>query len=265
MPSMQASVMRSLASRRFLARRVLSRASVSASTSRASRSSNGNVSVSGDLSCSSQVDAKTRRRRAWSFSRVGSLSMVVFLWVCVSISRLVSVVVVAAAHILVRRARSRRLLGCWQRLLVEVVLKDGQHVAIAARASEERACTGSFDARVAVLFREPEQAEARAVSPLRMSPLVQDCFAECAGVGSQSFGPAKDARRRPFCVSAMRTRHVLGLGRAPIANIAAHVTRDAGTEVEDLDRSRRCSNPKIFAEQRVRRRVEVVLELDMIV
>jgi hypothetical protein len=175
------------------------------------------------------------------------------------------VVVVAAAHVFVCGAGARRLVGRGQRLLIEVVLKNRQHVSIAASAGKESAPAGGFDARIAVLLRESEQSQARAIAPLRVSAVAQNRFAECACAWAERLGPTQDAGRSPFCVSTVRARHVLGLGGAPAADEAAHVAGGTSAEVKNLDRACGRADPQLLAQQRMRRRVEVVIELDVVV
>src|SRR5512146_2033606 len=114
-----------------------------------------------------------------------------------------SVVVVATAHVFVRLAGRRGQLGRWQRLLVQVVLQDREHVPIAARASEECTCASGFEARVAIFLCESEQPEARAVAPLRVPALAQNHIAECACASADGRCPAENARRSPFGMGAM--------------------------------------------------------------
>lgn len=68
-----------------------------------------------------------------------------------------------------------------------------EHMPIAARASEKRACTGGFDACVAVLLREPEESEARAVAPLRVSALAKDHITERTGAFAHGRCPGENA------------------------------------------------------------------------
>ncbi len=104
-------------------------------------------------------------------------------------------VVVATADIFVRRSGCRRLLGRWQRLLVEIVLEDREHVSVAPCASEEGTRARCVDARIAVLLGETEQTETRTVAPLRVPALAQDHLTQRARIETHSLCPLEDARR----------------------------------------------------------------------
>ena len=66
-------------------------------------------------------------------------------------------------------------------------------------------------------------------------------------------------------MSAVRARHVLRRRAAPAADVAAYVGSDAGAAVQDLHGARRRAHPQLLVDQRVRRRVQVVIELDVVV
>src|SRR5258706_13115231 len=63
----------------------------------------------------------------------------------------------------------------------------------------------------------------------------------------------------------MRARHVLGLSGAADADVAAHMAGHTTYEVKYFQRACGGAHPQLFAEQRVRHRVEMTLELDVIV
>jgi len=63
----------------------------------------------------------------------------------------------------------------------------------------------------------------------------------------------------------MRARHVLGHGRAPPADVAADVARHALATVQHLDRRRGCSDPDSLADELLRCRVQVMIQLEVVV
>src|SRR5690606_18717101 len=154
-----------------------------------------------------------------------------------------------------------------ERLAVEVVLEDRQHRSIAASAGVERAPTRGVEAGVAVLLCEAEEAQTRSVAPLGVPSLAQDHLAESARVWTDLLGPAEDARGRPLRVRAMAARHVVGNRREPATHEAANVNSDALADVKYLHHGRRCAEPEldVVGAKRVRRRVEVILERNVVV
>src|SRR5208337_3751269 len=106
-----------------------------------------------------------------------------------------SLVVTAPAHVSVRGASRRLSLGCGQWLRVEAMLKDRLDGSVAARTGVERSSTCSLDACVAILLREPKEAEAGAKAPLWVMAFAQNHFAECASAGTDLLSPGQNARR----------------------------------------------------------------------
>ena len=117
------------------------------------------------------------RRRAWSFSIVG----------CVSIGLLV---VGGAAQVLVRQRRTGRR-GVLERqpvLLVDENVFDG---AIAIGAQPLGAVTRGFESIGAMDAAEPHQPEARAVALLGMRAVLEDARDEPAGGRAGLFRPTR--------------------------------------------------------------------------
>ena len=181
---MQAFGIRSFASRSARARRLLSRARCSASTSIPKRPSKSTSFIFGSSRCAIHAAAIAPRRSAWSLSIVGSVSIVLSF---------PSVVVVAPAHVLVRERKRGLLLG--RADAIESVLEDRLDVPVRAGAHPQRASARGFEARFAVALAEPKDAEARAEALLGMRALGEDRVAQVARRGADLAGPRQDPRR----------------------------------------------------------------------
>ena len=78
-------------------------------------------------------------------------------------------------------------------------------------------------------------------------------------------GPPAEPVRRPLGVTPVRTRHVIGIRAVPAAQIATLMDADALTAVENLDHAGGDAHIDLGADQRVRNRIEKVVDLDVIV
>src|ERR1700723_1940094 len=170
MSSMQALWIRSFASRRARATRLLSRARCSASTSIPKRPSKSISFIFGSSRCAVHAAAIAPSRRPWSLSIVGSVSIVLLPFV--------SVVVVAATHVLVRERERGRRVG--RNDAIETVLEDRLDVPIRARPHPDGAKARGLEARFAVALAESENAEARAEALLGVGTVSEDRFAQLA-------------------------------------------------------------------------------------
>src|SRR5262249_27766453 len=77
--------------------------------------------------------------------------------------------------------------------------------------------------------------------------------------------PMNESRRRPFEMLLVRLRHVLGLGCVASFSKAACVRRDAIAVEKYFNRRCRYPSFELFVHEAVRRRVEVMVDDDVIV
>src|SRR3990172_2422306 len=259
MSSTQAALILSRGSRRALWGLRFSRSTHSVSTRRESRSSKLSAPSRGSLCCSLQARAKASSRRALSFSMVGSVSMGV-------LPLGGSVVVVLAADVLV----AKRWVGgrgrCFrQGGAVQAVPEDRLDASVGAGANGEGPGAGALQALWAVAAGEPENAEAGAIAHLWMGPLGEDGLDERGGTVSDALPPADEARGGPGQMLLVGLGHVLGDGGVVAARVAPAVGGDADPPVEELHRGRGHTGLHLLAEEGVRDRVEVMVELDVVV
>jgi hypothetical protein len=76
---------------------------------------------------------------------------------------------------------------------------------------QERAPRGFLDALFAISLRETKDPETSSVALLRVRSLCHDPLEELRGRGADLLPPIEDARRCPFKMLSMGTRHVLFL------------------------------------------------------
>jgi hypothetical protein len=148
---------------------------------------------------------------------------------------------------------------------IQIVGKDGGdapvvHCADLERPSGDRLGTRRLDAAI-----EPQDAEAGSKALLGMRAMREDSNDQRFGVRANGSRPAPEAVRRPFGVTAMRARHVVGIGAMPAATVATLMGGDTPAAMEHLDGARGDADVDLGANERVRHRVEEVFDLDMIV
>ena len=85
------------------------------------------------------------------------------------------------------------------------------------------------------------------------------------GVRPDLAGPAAESVRRPFGVTPMGAGHVVRVRAVLAAHVAALMGADALAAMEDLDHARGDPHVDLGADERVRNRVEEVMDLDVIV
>ena len=98
-----------------------------------------------------------------------------------------------------------------------------------------------------------------------MRARAQDDLDQRRGVVADRCGLAQDPLVRPVAVAPVRTRHVVGERGRPIRAQAAQMGRHQLAAVEDLHRLGRDARFDLFAEQPERHRVEVLVDLDVVV
>jgi hypothetical protein len=85
------------------------------------------------------------------------------------------------------------------------------------------------------------------------------------GVGPDLAGPAAEPIRRPLGVTPVGAGHVVGVRAVLAAHGAALMNSDALTAMENLDRAHGDPHVDLGADQRVRDRIQKVMDLDGIV
>ena len=95
--------------------------------------------------------------------------------------------------------------------------------------------------------------------------LAQDDLDQRRGVAADLAGLPLDPLRRPVGVALVARRHVLAHRRVLSVRGRSQVRGDALAVMEHLDRARRDPRPHRLAQQRVRHRVVVLLDLDVVV
>src|SRR5260370_14088621 len=112
---------------------------------------------------------------------------------------------------------------------------------------------------------QAQDADASAVALLGMRPALQDQRGQLGGARADRRGIDADALDRPFGIAPVRARHVLGDCRVSAAAGAAQVHRDALTLAEQLDRAGGDARLDLLADQPMRHRVVVAVDIDMVV
>src|SRR5271166_399066 len=98
-----------------------------------------------------------------------------------------------------------------------------------------------------------------------MRARAEDDLDRCRGVVADRCGLALDPLVGPVAVAPMRTRHVISECRRPMRAHAARMSGDQLAAMEDLHRLCGEASLHFFTEQPERHRVEMLLDLDMVV
>jgi hypothetical protein len=93
---------------------------------------------------------------------------------------------------------------------IEPVLEDRRDRSIGTGADVETAIAGRFQPLGAVLSRPPQDAETRTVALLGMRPALEDQCGELGGARANRRRLTADPLDRPFGVTPVGARHVLG-------------------------------------------------------
>ncbi len=118
---------------------------------------------------------------------------------------------------------------------------------------------------VAVLSRQGEHSEAGAIALLRMRFGLHDVGDDALGSRANGARPADEALWGPRLMRAVGRRHVLGHGGVTAAHRTAGVTGHAAMMVEHLQRGARDAQLDLLADERVRDRVVMPVELDVVI
>ena len=110
-----------------------------------------------------------------------------------------------------------------------------------------------------------QNAEAGTKPLFGMRPAGEHGADQAFGVRPDLAGPAAEPIRRPLGVAPVGAGHMVGVRAVLAAHGAALMGADAFAAMEDLDGSRRDPHVDLGADQRVRGRVQKVMDLDVIV
>src|SRR5262249_29999215 len=138
-------------------------------------------------------------------------------------------------------------------------------VSIGARTASKRSSACRFDSSVPISLCESTESETGAISPLRVTPLLEDLLSELRGGWADGRRPRDDPRGRPSGVLLVRRLHVRRVRRVPAFHVAARVQEAPPVRVAQLDRGRRRAYPELLVRERELCRVEVVVELRVVV
>ena len=148
---------------------------------------------------------------------------------------------------------------------IKIVLEDRVDGCVGARADLDRPATGRFQALRPVCLSEFDDADTCPEALLGMRFMTHDNVDERLGGGTDFAGLAHDPLRCPVGVTAMCTWHVLAHRRVPFIGGPTHMGGDTLAVIKDLNRAGCKARPQLSADQCVRHRVVVLLDLDVIV
>ena len=137
--------------------------------------------------------------------------------------------------------------------------------AVGAGADVEAALAGRFEPVGAVMARQAQNADRGAVSLLGVRPALQDQRDQLGGVRPDCRRIGADALDRPLGVAPVRARHVLGDCRVAATAAGAQVNGDALAPAEQLDRALGDAGIELLADQPVRHRVVMPVNVDVVV
>ncbi len=145
-----------------------------------------------------------------------------------------SVVVLGPSHVLVQGRLPFDGPALWQRLLVGPGLQDGAHGPLGRRANHECALACPFQSLLAVLARQRQQTQTRAVSHFRVRTVRQQMPDDRLGADADRCAPVQQPARCPFHVGAVSRRHMLGQGGVLILEPTASEGGDAFAAMQDF-------------------------------
>ena len=131
-------------------------------------------------------------------------------------------------------------------------------------SSTARAETASSAGRIEAAIRA-QNAEASAEPLFGMRPAGEHGADQAFGVRPDLAGPAAEPIRRPLGVAPVGAGHMVGVRAVLAAHVAALMDADALAAMEDLDHARGDPHVDLGADERVRDRIQEVMDLDVIV
>src|SRR5271170_6101181 len=174
-----------------------------------------------------------------------------------------SMIVAGAAQIGVFEQRARGTVLCGR--VVRFAGEKCDYALAVENAQLDGAGRDRFEAsRIDAAIR-PQNPETGAEPLLGMWPAGEHGADQALGVRSDLAGPTAEPIRRPLGVAPMRARHVVGVRAVLAAHVAALVDRDALAAMEHLDDLRGDANLDLGANQRMRNRIQEVVDLVVII
>ncbi len=146
---------------------------------------------------------------------------------------------------------------------MEIVLQDRIDRRIGPRPDGQCPLASRLQRLGAVWLRQAHDAEAGAESLLGVAAVAQDHLDQGRGIGPDLRRPRLQPFRRPFGMAPMAGRHVIGDGGVLAIGRRPGVGGDTFAVVENLDRPRREPDPDLLSQQAVRRRVVMLVHLDV--
>src|SRR5271168_1509296 len=122
-----------------------------------------------------------------------------------------------------------------------------------------------FDAYRIEAATRAQNAKAGAEPLFGMRPAGEHGADQAFGVRPDLAGPTAEPIRRPLGVAPVGAGHMVGVRAVLAAHVAALVDADALAPMEDLDGSRGDPDVDLGADERVRNRIQKVVDLDVIV
>ena len=148
---------------------------------------------------------------------------------------------------------------------IEVVGDDRGDALVGERPDGGRPGRYGFGSGRGEAAVQAHDAQAGAEALLGMGTPVQDGDDEAFGLRADLPAPALETGRRPFRVTAVGARHVLGIGAVAGAAVAPVVGGDALAAVEHLHGAGREAHVHLLADQGVGHRVQEARGLDVVV
>ena len=113
--------------------------------------------------------------------------------------------------------------------------------------------------------RQAQDAEAGPIALLGVRPALQDQLGKLGGARTDRCRLAADPLDRPLGVAPVGTRHMFGERRMPAAPGAAQMHRDALALAEQLDGVGGDARVELLADQPMRHRVVMAVDVDVII
>ncbi len=127
------------------------------------------------------------------------------------------------------------------------------------------AAAGGLEPVGAVSLAQAQDAEAGTKALLGMRLLLEDGLDQAGGLGPDRVGLMLQALVGPAGIAAMRARHVRRHGGVPPRLPGTEMARNPAAAVEQLDGGRGDPRGQRLADQAVRDRVVMPVDLDMVV
>src|ERR1700722_4311967 len=161
--------------------------------------------------------------------------------------------------------KERRLAAVFRRRLVALLGQERGDALAIERAEFEGAGRDRLDMNRIDAPIRAQDAEAGPEALFGMRPTCEHGDDQPFGARSDFAGPSAESIWRPFGVAPMRAGHVVWVCPVLSAQVTALVGADALAAVEYLDGAGRNPHVDLSAQERVRDRIEEVMDLDVVV